>query len=64
MMQVLSVIKGTDYGCGYKGLFFCRNNMQLNNGKHGTHCTKMGADSLAESTSNAPEFISASSGFQ
>ena len=31
----------------------------LNNGKHGqgTHCTKMGADSLAKNTSNAPEFI-------
>ena len=31
----------------------------MNNGKHGqgTHCTKMGADSLAENTPNAPEFI-------
>jgi hypothetical protein len=31
----------------------------LNNGKHGqgTHCTKMGADSLAENTPNASEFI-------
>ena len=24
----------------------------------GTHCTKMGADSLAQNTLNAPEFIS------
>ena len=31
----------------------------MNNGKHGqgTHCTKMGADSLAENTPNDPEFI-------
>ena len=31
----------------------------MNKGKHGqgTHCTKMGADSLAENTPNAPEFI-------
>ena len=31
----------------------------MNNGKHGqgTHCTKMGNDSLAENTPNAPEFI-------
>jgi hypothetical protein len=45
----------------------------LNYGKHGkgTHCTKMGADSLAENTPNAPELISPiclpkhkSSGFQ
>ena len=41
-------------GFGYKGLVFCRND-----GKHGqgTHCTKMGAESLAENTTNAPEFI-------
>ena len=53
-------------GCGYKGLVFCRNNGLVmetmewfNNGNHGqgTHCTKMGADSLAENTPNAPEFI-------
>jgi hypothetical protein len=44
-------------GCGYKGLVFCRN--WLNNGKHqqGTHFTKMGAESSAENTPNAPEFI-------
>ena len=31
----------------------------MNNGKHGqgTHCTKMGADSLSENTPNAPESI-------
>ena len=31
----------------------------MNNGKHGqgTQCTKMGADSAAENTPNAPEFI-------
>ena len=31
----------------------------MNNGKHGqgTQGTKMGADSLAENTHNAPEFI-------
>ena len=31
----------------------------LNNGKHGqgTHCTKMGADMLAENTVNDPGFI-------
>ena len=34
-------------GFGYKGLVFCRNNGQ------GTHCTKMGADKLAENTPNA-----------
>ena len=41
-------------GYGYKSLVFW-----LNNGKHGqeTHCTKMGADSLAQNTSIAPEFI-------
>ena len=30
---------------------------KVRDGKHGTHCTKMGADSLAENTLNAPEFI-------
>ena len=31
----------------------------MNNEKHGqgTHCTKMGADSLAENTQNVPEFF-------
>ena len=31
----------------------------MNNGIHGqgTHCTKMGADSLAENIPNAPKFI-------
>ena len=31
----------------------------VHNGKHGqgTHCTKMGADKLAEYTPNAPKFI-------
>ena len=31
----------------------------MNNGNHGkgTHCTKMGADSLAENTPHAPEFV-------
>ena len=31
----------------------------MNNGKHGqgTHCSKMGADKLAENTLNAPKFI-------
>ena len=35
----------------------------MNNGRHGqgTHCTKKGADSLAENTPNAPEFICPSS---
>ena len=42
-------------GCGYKCLGFCRNNEK--HGK-GTHCTKMGADGLADNTSNAPEFVS------
>ena len=34
-------------GCGYNGLGFCRNYDWIHNGKHGhgTHCTKMGADS-------------------
>ena len=42
-------------GCGFKGFVFCRNNGWLN-GKHGqgTHSTKMGANSLAENTLNAP----------
>ena len=46
-------------GWGYEDLvFFCRNNGWIN-GKHGqgTHCTKMGAVSLAENTPNDPEFI-------
>ena len=40
-------------GCEYKDLFFCRNNGWIM-GKHGqgTHCTKMGADRLAENTPN------------
>ena len=43
-------------GCGYEGLGFCRNdgwimeNMDIG---QGTHCTKMGGDSLAENTPNA-----------
>ena len=44
-------------GFGYKGLVFVE--IMVSMGKHGqgTHCTKMGADSLAENTPNAPEFI-------
>jgi hypothetical protein len=44
-------------GCGIKGLVFCRNNggiMETMDIGQGTHCTKMGADSLAE---NTPELI-------
>ena len=47
-------------GCGIKGLVFCRNNggiMETMDIGQGTHCTKMGADSLAENTPNAPELI-------
>ena len=54
-------IPNKNLGCGYK------ENMD----KGLTHCTKMGADSLAQNTPNAPEFIcpiclskSKSSGFQ
>ena len=49
--QIQIPIPSKCLGCG---LVFCRNN-----GKHGqgTHCTKMGADSLAEYTPNDPEFI-------
>ena len=41
-------------GCGYKGLVFCRNNGKPG---QGTHYGKIGSDSLAENTSNVPEFI-------
>ena len=45
-------------GCGYKDWVFCRNNgWIMKNMDKGTHCTQMGADSLAENTPNAPEFI-------
>ena len=68
--QIQIPIANKYLGCGHKGLVFYRNK---NNERHGqgTHCTKMGADSLAENTPNAPEFISPiglpkpkSSGFQ
>ena len=53
--------------CGYKGLVFCKNNGWIF-GKHGQGCTKMGANSSAENSPNAPEFICPiclpSSGFQ
>ena len=53
-IQIPIPIPNTYLGCGYNGLVLCRNN-----GKHGqkNHCTKMGADSLAENTPNVPEFI-------
>ena len=44
-------------GCGYKGLAFCRNNVEYGKHGQGTHCTKLSADSLAEITPNAPESI-------
>ena len=44
-IQIQIPIPNKYLGCGYKGL-----------GKHGqgTHCTKMGADSLAENTPKCP----------
>ena len=45
-------------GCGYKGLVFCRNTgCIMEKMDMGLTFTKMDADSLAENTSNAPEFI-------
>ena len=43
---------------GYKGLVFCRNNGWIY-WKHGQgpHCNKMGANSLAENTPNAPIYL-------
>ena len=45
-------------GCVYKGWGFCRNNGWIF-GKlgQGIHCTKMGANSSAENTPNAPEVM-------
>ena len=45
-------------GCEYKGLDFCRNNGWLvENMDKGLTVPKMGADSSAENTPNAPKFI-------
>ena len=59
--SICTLLQSTDYG-----LILCNPNGYtkglvewLNNGKHGQriNCTKMGTDSLAENTPNAPEFI-------
>ena len=44
-------------GCGYKILSLCRNNGWKGKHVQGTRCTKIGADSWAENTLTAPEFI-------
>ena len=66
-----NLIPKTDLGCGYKGIVFCRNTGRIIEHGQGTNNTQMGADSLAENTPNASEFICpiclpkpTSSGFQ
>ena len=55
MAKIQIKIPNKYLGCGYKGSVFCRNNSWImENMDKGM---RMGADSLAENTPNAPEFI-------
>ena len=44
------------FGCGYKGLAFCRNNAWLSGKHEETHSTKTNADKSAKNTPNATKF--------